>query len=350
MPFAVSNFDFSLPAELIAQHPPALRDGGRLLQLPADGGLLDCVITDLPQLVRPGDLWLINDTRVIPARLFGHKASGGRVELLLLQPMDDGLETGRKRWQVWGKSNRPLKVGERITIGEDCAAEVVARQGRELEVDLLCDDVAAALARYGHMPLPPYIDRPDERADRERYQTVFAAQLGAVAAPTAGLHLTESLMAAMEQAGASFASVTLHVGPGTFKPVTAERLGEHVMHEEHYTVSAPTAQLVAQAMAAGRRVVCVGTTSLRAIESAWQDGVVRHGDFTSRLFIHPGYCWRVADALLTNFHLPCSTLLMLVCAMAGFDRTMAAYHHAIAMRYRFFSYGDAMFVSRQGNL
>jgi len=344
MPFAVSDFDFSIPAELIAKHPPAQRDGARLLQLLVDDGLRDGWITDLPRLVQPGDLWLINDTRVIPARLFGHKSSGGKVELLLLQPLDEE----QRRWRAWGRSNKALKPGEQITIAAGVTAEVVARNGRDLEVLLTCAVVEEALANYGHMPLPPYIDRPDEITDRDRYQTVFAAHPGAVAAPTAGLHLTEPLMAAMEQAGAQFARVTLHVGPGTFQPVSAERIGDHPMHAEQYTIPSATAEAVHAARAEGRRVVCVGTTSLRALESAWQDGTLRVGEFTSQLFIYPGYRWQVADALLTNFHLPRSTLLMLVCAMAGRERVLEAYRHAIAARYRFFSYGDAMFLAREG--
>ncbi|MDQ6951498.1 MAG: tRNA preQ1(34) S-adenosylmethionine ribosyltransferase-isomerase QueA [Mariprofundales bacterium] len=342
MPFAVTDFDFSIPPELIAKHPPAQRDGARLLQLLVQGGLSDRNITDLPQLVQPGDLWLINDTRVIPSRLFGHKASGGKVELLLLEALDDH----QRRWRAWGKSNRPCKLGEQISIAEGVVAEVVARDGRELELELACEDVASALAQHGHMPLPPYIDRPDDIADRTRYQTVFATVPGAVAAPTAGLHLTGNLMAAMEHAGAQFARITLHVGPGTFQPVSVDRIGDHAMHAEHYTIPEATARSITLAKAEGRRVVCVGTTSLRAIESAWQDGEVRVGAFTSRLFIYPGYHWRVADVLLTNFHLPRSTLLMLVAAMTGRERVLAAYRHAVAAHYRFFSYGDAMFVER----
>jgi len=297
-------------------------------------------IVDLPSLVRDGDLWVINDTRVIPARLLGRKASGGKVELLLLEPAAEGC------WHAWGKSNRPLKIGTSIVIGEGFKAVVVARDGRDLQVELQADDVDAMIEQHGHMPLPPYIDRPDGEADRARYQTVFARQSGAVAAPTAGLHLTEPLMKRMTQVGAEFVPVTLHVGPGTFQPVACERLADHVMHRERFVIDAAVAAKLNSAHSEGRRVVCVGTTSLRTIETACCDGVVQSGAGVSQLFIHPGYHWRMADALLTNFHLPRSTLLMLVAAMAGFDRMMAAYQHAIAARYRFYSYGDAMFIDR----
>ena len=341
MAYTVADFDFALPPELIASRPPDARDGGRLLVLGSGDALQDRLIVDLPALVREGDLWIINDTRVIPARLFGTKASGGKVELLLLEPAAGG------RWHAWGKSNRPLKVGSTITIADGFAARVTARNGRELEVELLADDVEAMIARHGHMPLPPYIDRPDTEADKARYQTIFARASGAVAAPTAGLHLSAQVMAAMRAAGASFAAVTLHVGPGTFQPVTCESIADHVMHRERFIIAPAVAEQINLARAEGRRVVCVGTTSLRTIESGCRDGRVMPGEGCSQLFIHPGYRWRVADALLTNFHLPRSTLLMLVAAMAGFDRTMAAYRHAIAQRYRFYSYGDAMFIDRK---
>ncbi|MDX8413093.1 MAG: tRNA preQ1(34) S-adenosylmethionine ribosyltransferase-isomerase QueA [Mariprofundales bacterium] len=338
---AVADFDFSLPAELIASKPPEARDGGRMLVLATDHHLLDRYIVDLPSLVRDGDLWVINDTRVIPARLLGRKASGGNVELLLLEPAGEG------RWHTWGKSNRPLKVGTEITIAEGFMAEVVARDGRALQVELHADDVDAMIEQHGHMPLPPYIDRPDCEADRARYQTVFARQSGAVAAPTAGLHLTKYLMETMRKAGAEFASVTLHVGPGTFQPVQCDKLTDHVMHRERYAIDAAVAAKLNCAHDEGRRIVCVGTTSLRTIETACHNGVVQTGSGVSQLFIHPGYRWRIADALLTNFHLPRSTLLMLVAAMAGFDCTMKAYQHAIAARYRFYSYGDAMFIGQR---
>jgi len=341
MQYAVADFDFDLPQGRIASRPPERRDGGRMLVLAQGDALADQQIIDLPTMVHEGDLWIINDTRVIPARLLGHKASGGKVELLLLEPAAKG------RWYAWGKSNRPLKAGTVINIGEGFDAVVVARDGRELEVELRADDVDAMIEQYGHMPLPPYIDRPDSAADRARYQTVFARESGAVAAPTAGLHLTDQLMESMRAAGAAFASVTLHVGPGTFQPVACDSIADHVMHRERFVISPEVADQLNSAHGDGRRVVCVGTTSLRAIETACNKDKVQAGDNSSQLFIHPGYRWNIADALLTNFHLPRSTLLMLVSAMAGYDRTMAAYQHAIDGGYRFYSYGDAMLIDRR---
>ncbi len=336
----VADYDFELPAALIADAPPERRDGGRLLVLGAGRALHDRDIVDLPELVREGDLWLINDTEVIPARLFARKPSGGRVEILLLEPLND------RRWRAWAKSNRPLREGMVLDVAEDFSLRMVRRDGRAWELELEVEDVDCALERHGHVPLPPYIARPDTRLDAERYQTVFARKRGAVAAPTAGLHLTEPLMVRMRRAGAEFATVTLHVGPGTFQPVTCARLDQHEMHEERFVIDDATAVRIEAARSEGRRVVCVGTTALRTVESAWRNGCVRAGTGRSRLFIRPGYRWKVADALLTNFHLPRSTLLMLVCAMAGMERTMNAYRHAIAEGYRFYSYGDAMFIDR----
>ncbi len=341
----VSDFDYELPEERIARRPPAERTAARLLELAGD----DCVdrtVRELPALVRPGDVWVVNDTRVIPARLLGRKASGGRVELLLLEPM--GEPAGEANvWLAWGRANKPLKPGTRIGIADDFTAEVLAREGKDVRVRLHAPDVAAAIERHGHMPLPPYIDRPDTEEDRARYQTVFARHPGAVAAPTAGLHLTRELMRAMEDAGARFARVTLHVGPGTFQPVQVERVSEHVMHAERYAVPAETARLVNEARKQGARIVAVGTTSLRTLEAAGADGRLQAGEGRTDLFITPGYRFRIVDALLTNFHLPRSTLLMLVAALAGRERVLAAYRHAIAAGYRFYSYGDAMFVSRR---
>jgi len=333
----VSDFDFTLPPERIAVKPLVGRDAARLLVC-ADP-LQDRMIRDLPELVRPGDLWVLNDTRVIPARLLGHKDSGGQVELLLLESTEQ-----TDVWLAWGKSNKPLKPGTMVRIGPDFSAEVLAREGKEVRVRLLAADVPAAIEACGHMPLPPYIDRPDSEEDKERYQTVFARHAGAVAAPTAGLHLSNGLMQAMQHAGAEFAHLTLHVGPGTFQPVQVEDTDDHPMHEEQYIVSQQTAEQINAARAAGRRIVAVGTTSLRTLESAGADGVVQAGPGRTRLFITPGYDFRITDALLTNFHLPRSTLLMLVSAMGGRERVKQAYQHAIESGYRFYSYGDAMFV------
>jgi S-adenosylmethionine:tRNA ribosyltransferase-isomerase len=338
----VDDFDFELPDALIAQQPLAERDASRLLDL-TGGNMVDRHIRDLPSLVRPGDVWVINDTRVIPARLLGTKPSGGRVELLLLEPADEA-----DVWLAWGKANRPLRPGDYIEIADGFSAEVLERDGKQVRVRLSAADVPAAIEAHGHMPLPPYIQRADGSGDRERYQTVFAANPGAVAAPTAGLHLTEALMWAMESAGARIAQVTLHVGPGTFQPVQVKRVEDHPMHSEFYVVPQATASLVNTARREGRRIVAVGTTALRALEAAADDGTLNAGSGRTDIFIYPGYRFRVVDALLTNFHLPRSTLLMLVAAMIGRERLLAAYTHAMASGYRFYSYGDAMLVSGEG--
>lgn len=334
----VSDFDFELPEALIAKKPLAERDASRLLCVNRDG-FSDATIRLLPALVQPGDLWVLNDTRVIPARINGRKSTGGKVEFLLIEPADDG------EWLAWGRSNKPLKAGDLIHVAEDFRVEVCAREGKQVRIRLLADDIGVALERYGHMPLPPYIDRPDSAEDKERYQTVFARHDGAVAAPTAGLHLTDGLMQQMREAGASFVSVTLHVGPGTFQPVQVDTLDDHVMHEERFSISPETAETINRARAAGRRIVAVGTTSLRALEAAAGEDGVQAGESRTDIFIFPGYRFRVVDALLTNFHLPRSTLLMLVSALAGRERIMAVYAHAREEGYRFYSYGDAMFIS-----
>lgn len=333
----VSDFDFTLPSERIAKRPLHERDASRLLL--CGGTLQDRMVRDLPALVRPGDIWVLNDTRVIPARLQGRRESGGKVEILLLEPSDEA-----DVWLAWGKANKPLKPGVRVHIGPDFSAEILERKGKEVKVRLLATDVTAAIEACGHMPLPPYIDRPDSEEDRERYQTVFARHAGAVAAPTAGLHLSTPLMDAMHAAGAEFARVTLHVGPGTFQPVQVDDTDDHPMHEESFTVSQQAAERINAARADGRRIVAVGTTSLRTLESAGRGGKLQAGCGRTRLFITPGYRFLMTDALLTNFHLPRSTLLMLVCAMGGRERVMHAYRHAMDAQYRFYSYGDAMFV------
>jgi len=340
----ITDFDYDLPEELIAKRPLDQRDASRLLHVLGDG-MADRTIRDLPELVRPGDVWVINDTRVIPARLLGEKESGGKVELLLLEPAgEDDV------WLAWGKSNKPLKPGVMVAITDEFFVEVLARDGKEVTVRLQADDVAAAIERYGHMPLPPYINRPDTEEDKARYQTVFARNPGAVAAPTAGLHLTPQLMSAMERAGAEFAHVTLHVGPGTFQPVQVELIADHVMHEEAYVVPREVAASVNRARDEGRRIVAVGTTSLRTLEAAGRTGKLHAGSGRTDLFITPGYAFRMVDALLTNFHLPRSTLLMLVCALAGRKRILNAYAHAKRHEYRFYSYGDAMFATSETGL
>ncbi len=342
----VSDFDFYLPEQLIARQPLEQRDASRLLCLSEpDAAVADAMVRDLPRLVQPGDIWVLNDTKVIPARLIGRKPSGGKVEILLLEP---AVETNV--WHAWGKANKPLKAGMQIIFSDTFSAEILSRDGKHIDVRLIAEDVPVAIESVGHMPLPPYINRPDTAADKARYQTVFARHAGAVAAPTAGLHLTAELMAAMQDAGAQFAHVTLHVGPGTFQPVQVENMNDHVMHEEAYIVQAETAARVNQARANGRRVVAVGTTSLRTLEAAGQSGVLQAGAGRTSIFISPGYRFRIVDALLTNFHLPKSTLIMLVSALAGRARVLSAYEHAKESGYRFYSYGDAMFVPRMEGL
>jgi len=333
------DFNYQLPDELIARRPLPERDASRLLVLERDDPV-DANIGDLPDLVKPGDIWVINDTRVIPARLLGHRESGGRVEILLLEPSGEN-----DIWLAWGKANKPLKAGDVITIAEGFSVEILLRDGKEVRVRLIADDVMQAIEANGHMPLPPYIDRPDSDEDKKRYQTVFANAPGAVAAPTAGLHLTESLMRQMEEAGATFVHVTLHVGPGTFQPVQVDNVHDHVMHEESYHISGAAAAAINRARAEGRRIVAVGTTSLRTLEAASVEDGVAAGAGRTDIFIYPGYRFKIVDALLTNFHLPKSTLLMLVSALAGRERVMHAYAHAIKNEYRFYSYGDAMFIS-----
>jgi S-adenosylmethionine:tRNA ribosyltransferase-isomerase len=340
----VTDFHFDLPESFIAKRPLKQRDASRLLCLSGpDAPLADGLISDLPGLVQPGDVWALNDTRVIPARLLGRRQSGGKAEILLLEPTDEACV-----WLAWGKANRPLRPGAVIIFSDTFSARVLRRDGKNIRVRLFADNVPEAIETCGHMPLPPYINRPDTEEDKARYQTVFARHAGAVAAPTAGLHLTTKLMAAMQEAGAEFVHLTLHVGPGTFQPVQVEKLSEHEMHEEAYIVPAETANAVNRAKSEGRRVIAVGTTSLRTLEAAGQGGWLEAGAGRTSIFIAPGYHFRMADALLTNFHLPGSTLLMLAAALAGRERVLAAYEFAKEKGYRFYSYGDAMFISRVG--
>jgi S-adenosylmethionine:tRNA ribosyltransferase-isomerase len=332
-----SDFDYSLPPELIAQHPPAARSDGRLLCLGTD--IEDARFTDLTERLLPGDLLVFNDTRVIPARLTARKHSGGRAEVLVERILDPQ----RIRAQVRG--GRSLKAGGRLRLAEHFEAEVLGREGELFELRILDPRPAAELLElYGHIPLPPYIDRADEAQDRERYQTVFARHPGAVAAPTAGLHFDQPLLAGLCARGVELAYLTLHVGAGTFQPLRVDDVREHRMHPETAVVSGDLCRRIEAARARGGRVVAVGTTVVRALESAAAGGTLRpfHGE--TRLFIYPGYDFKVVDALVTNFHLPESSLLMLVCALGGYERVMAAYRHAVDERYRFFSYGDAMFV------
>jgi len=337
-----SDFHYELPPELIAQQPPAERVASRLLHLHGEE-LRDRQFREFPDLLQAGDLLVLNDTRVIPARLFGRKASGGRVEVLVERVLNENRVLAQVRAS---KSPRP---GQQLQLGETVRAEVLGRD-EDLFTLHLQDaarpgvGVTEILDRCGHMPLPPYIARPDEPGDQERYQTVYARQRGAVAAPTAGLHFDAAMLETIRRRGVVLGFVTLHVGAGTFQPVRVEDLAGHRMHAEWMQLDAKLVQQVQQTRAAGGRVIAIGTTSVRALESAAQDGELAPYTGETDIFITPGYEFRVVDALLTNFHLPESTLLMLVSAFAGYDIVMAAYRHAVAERYRFFSYGDAMYI------
>lgn len=340
----LADFDFELPRELIADRPLEPREAARLLVLPASDETMDRHIADLPELLRPGDLMVFNDTKVIPARLVGRRGMA-TVEVTLAHDLGGGA------WQAYAKGARRLHPGDRIEFAEDLAA-LVGDKGAHGEVTLHFDREGeafrAALARHGAMPLPPYIKRSrgGDPKDRGDYQTIFAREEGAVAAPTAGLHFTPALLYRLATRGIEWLTVTLHVGPGTFLPVKTEDPREHPMHGEWGVVSAEAAARINRVRAEGGRVIAIGTTSLRLLESAAADtGEVRPFAGETRLFILPGYRFRAIDLLLTNFHLPHSTLLMLVAALAGLDRIKAAYAHAVTERYRFFSYGDACLIA-----
>jgi S-adenosylmethionine:tRNA ribosyltransferase-isomerase len=333
-----TDFHYELPPELIAQAPLAERSASRLLTLDgASGALADRQFRDLPELVGPDDLLVFNDTRVIPARLFAAKESGGRVELLLERPQDAAKAL------VHARASKPLRPDMPL-LSRGGTIRIIERVGDLWSVEL----PAPALEffeRYGQMPLPPYIRRAPDAADATRYQSVFARRDGAVAAPTASLHFDAPLLSRLEARGAQRAFVTLHVGAGTFQPVRSDSVGAHVMHAEFVEVNAAACAAIARTRAAGGRVIAVGTTVVRALESAAGGGALAPYVGDSSLFIVPGFRFRVADAIVTNFHLPESTLLMLVSAFAGRERVLAAYRHAVAAQYRFFSYGDAMFIT-----
>jgi S-adenosylmethionine:tRNA ribosyltransferase-isomerase len=341
----VSLFDYELPPELIAQEPLAERTASRMLVMARQGALAlaNRQFSDLPEYLQPGDCLVVNDTRVIPARLLGHRASGGKAEVLLLREVEPDV------WEALVRPGARLRPGAWVTVGEDeLALEILemAPGGRRLVRLEHAAPLEEVLERLGQVPLPPYIHReqPSE-GDRERYQTVYAEKAGAVAAPTAGLHFDDRVLAELERRGVRTATVTLHVGLGTFQPIKVDRVEDHEMHEEWYEVPAETARAISEAHAAGRRVLAVGTTTVRALESqAGPGGEPRAGSGLTRLFITPGYKFEVVDALLTNFHLPRSTLLMMVSAFAGRERALEAYRHAVEARYRFFSYGDCMLV------
>jgi S-adenosylmethionine:tRNA ribosyltransferase-isomerase len=338
----LSDFHYDLPPELIAQHPLAERSASRLLCLDRQSGAIeDRRFRDLPDLLRPEDLLVFNDTRVIPARLLGTKRdTGGRVEVLVERVLD------ARRVLAHVRASKSPGEGVVLRLEGTLEAWVEGREGDLFRLRFGGEEsVLELLERHGHMPLPPYIERPDSREDRSRYQTVFARRPGAVAAPTAGLHFDEAMMEAIRVRGVETATVTLHVGAGTFQPVRVEDPDAHVMHAEWVEVGERACAQVAACRRRGGRVVAVGTTAVRSLESAAASGTLQPFSGDTRLFIRPGYEFRVVDALITNFHLPESTLLMLVCAFAGHGPVMNAYRHAVAQRYRFFSYGDAMWIA-----
>ena len=344
-----SDFDYQLPPERIAQEPLADRASSRLLVLDrASGNIRHAGFSDFVDLVAPEDVLVLNTSRVIPARLHGmreaggeKRGSGGKAELLLVRELPDGT------WLAMGHPGGKLKPGRRVTFGDDSTAEIVEMLGGGLRRVKFVGplDAAATLAKYGTVPLPPYIHRPPRPQDRERYQTVYAEHDGSVAAPTAGLHFTPALLERIKQRGTALATLDLQIGPGTFKPVEVDDLADHPMHAEAYRVSDQTADLINERRRAGGRVWAVGTTVVRTLETvAAPDGTIRPGAGDTNLFIYSPYTFRAVDRLLTNFHLPRSTLLMLVCAFGGYERVMRAYGEAIEQRYRFYSYGDAMAI------
>jgi S-adenosylmethionine:tRNA ribosyltransferase-isomerase len=355
----VADFDFDLPEELIAQQPPEERGQSRMLVMDrATGELRDSRFADLPSLLRPGDLLVLNDSRVIPARLFARRTlrrerekPTGRIEVMLTEP------SGDYRWHALVRPGRKVAIGEILVFPSpsgvvELQAEVLERGefgDRLLQFDPV-EDFFAALDRIGHIPLPPYIHRDDSTADHERYQTIYSRERGSVAAPTAGLHFTPQILDQLTAMGVEIARVTLHVGLGTFAPLRVERVADVHLHRERYTLPAATADAINRAVREGRRIVAVGTTVVRTLETAAADAQQAGAQLTAHtgdteIFISPGFQFCLVSALLTNFHLPQSSLLMLVSAFAGRERVLAAYHHAVAQRYRFFSYGDCMFIS-----
>ena len=348
MSLTLNDFDYFLPPELIAQAPLPERSASRLLVVQPDehgvNALLDRRFADLPELVGPNDLLVFNDTRVIHARLHGVKDSGGQVEVLIERAVGPHEALAQVR------ASKSPRTGSTLRLADAFDVEVLGRVGEFYHLRFPAgEDLFALLERHGKLPLPPYIQRAAGDDDESRYQTVFAREPGSVAAPTAGLHFDEGVLARIAARGAKCAWLTLHVGAGTFQPVRVDDLGEHRMHRERYVIPQETVDAIAATRAAGGRVIAVGTTSMRALEAAAQDGPLEAGSGETEIFILPGFRFQVVDALITNFHLPKSTLMMLVSAFAGMDGIRRAYAHAVAQRYRFFSYGDAMFLTRTDN-
>jgi len=349
----VADFNYQLPAHLIAQTPPKDRTDSRLLKVSADGknssdaAFGDGAISDMLDLLNEGDLLVLNNTKVIPARLYGQKDTGGRIEVLLERV------TGEHEFLAQIKASKSPKINQTLLIDGDDQARLIVTGRQDSFFELRAeqvDNLFAWFEKVGHMPLPPYIDRQDTQADAERYQTVFGSQLGAVAAPTAGLHYSQELLSALENKGVNIHTITLHVGAGTYQPVRVDSIADHQMHSEYIEVNAEVCDAIKASKANGKRVVAVGTTVVRSLETAAQacdDDLIAPYTGDTSIFIYPGFEFKVIDALQTNFHLPESTLLMLVSAFAGYDKIMAAYQHAIEKEYRFFSYGDAMFLEHQ---
>ena len=334
------DFFYELPPELIAQSPTAERSASRLLLIDgAEQTYQDYTFKDLPDFLQPGDLLVFNNTRVIPARLYGRKESGGKVEILIERLKDDNQVL------AFVRASKSPKVGAKLVLPQDVSVEVTGRQEDLFELQFeLEGSLLEYLEQQGEIPLPPYIDRTPDSEDKTRYQTIYAQTPGAVAAPTAGLHFDDTIMQRLTEKGVNFAYITLHVGAGTFKPMRVERIEDHQMHQEIIEVTDEVCQQISQTREAGNRVIAVGTTVVRALESAVEEGEVRAFSGGTDIFIYPGYQFRAIDGLVTNFHLPESTLLMLVSAFGGYDTVMAAYHHAVEKEYRFFSYGDAMLM------
>jgi S-adenosylmethionine:tRNA ribosyltransferase-isomerase len=343
------DFDFYLPSQLIAQHPTADRTASRMLHLNGiDGSLNDKMFLDLPNCLQAGDLLVFNDTRVIKARLFGHKHTGGNIEVLIERVIDEHTAYAHVR------ASRSPKIASLMTLSNAFDVEVTARHDDLFELRFLSEiSVLDLLEQHGALPLPPYITHKATTEDEDRYQTVFSKHLGAVAAPTAGLHFDDTMLEMLRQKDIEIAYVTLHVGAGTFQPVRVDNVDEHKMHSELYSISQTTIDMIAETKNRGSKVIAIGTTALRALESAARvsesnpDGTLQAGSNETDIFITPGYCFKVVDRLFTNFHLPKSTLLMLVSAFAGMNNIKQAYEYAISQQYRFFSYGDAMLIEKQ---
>jgi S-adenosylmethionine:tRNA ribosyltransferase-isomerase len=341
----VSDYDYDLPPEQIAAYPAAQRDGSRLLVMPTEGPLRHSHFADVVALFEPGDCLVVNESKVFPARLLGRKPTGAEAEIFLVRPAADGSD--EFLWEALVRPGRKLRPGRTVVVAEDLKVEILDSTEEGNRIVRLVTDLAldVALSRYGEVPLPPYISRKTEPLDRDRYQTVYARERGSVAAPTAGLHFTHELLGDLERMGVRRASVTLHIGVGTFRPVDVEDPANHVMHSESYSVSEENAEVINATRSRGGRVWAVGTTAVRTVETASDSGGrVSASSGDTRLFLRPPARLKVVEGLITNFHLPRSTLMMLVAALGGYERTMSSYHEAVAEGYRFYSYGDAMVI------